>query len=49
MIAYAGAQRLARGDDDGLSFEVFSRSPLLGVQAHSPASQRYKSSRLPKN
>jgi len=48
MIAYAGAQRLARGDDDGLAFEVFSRSPVLGLRADSPAALRYKSSRLPK-
>jgi N6-L-threonylcarbamoyladenine synthase len=48
MIAYAGAQRLARGDDDGLALSVFSRSPVLGVQAGSPAAKRYKSSRLPR-
>ncbi|HEX2675291.1 MAG TPA: tRNA (adenosine(37)-N6)-threonylcarbamoyltransferase complex transferase subunit TsaD [Polyangiales bacterium] len=48
MIAYAGAQRLARGDDDGPALEVFSRSPVLGARPDSPASKRYKSSRLPK-
>ena len=48
MIAYAGAQRLARGDDDGLGLSVFSRSPVLGLQAGSPAAKRYKSSRLPR-
>jgi N6-L-threonylcarbamoyladenine synthase len=48
MIAYAGAQRLARGDDDGLGLAVFSRSPVLGVTPGSPASKRYKSSRLPR-
>ncbi|HKU39504.1 MAG TPA: tRNA (adenosine(37)-N6)-threonylcarbamoyltransferase complex transferase subunit TsaD [Polyangiales bacterium] len=49
MIAYAGAQRLARGDDDGLGLAVFSRSPILGAAPGSPALQRYKSSRLPRN
>ena len=48
MIAYAGLQRLMRGDDDGLALEVFSRSPILGVTAESPAARRYKSSRLPR-
>jgi N6-L-threonylcarbamoyladenine synthase len=48
MIAYAGAQRLARGDADGLGLEVFSRSPVLGVTPGSPAAKRYKSSRLPR-
>jgi N6-L-threonylcarbamoyladenine synthase len=48
MIAYAGAQRLLRGDDDGPALEVFSRSPVLGVTAGSPAALRYKSSRLPR-
>jgi N6-L-threonylcarbamoyladenine synthase len=48
MIAYAGAQRLARGDDDGLGLSVFSRSPILGVSAESVAARRYKSSRLPR-
>jgi N6-L-threonylcarbamoyladenine synthase len=48
MIAYAGAQRLARGEDDGLALSVFSRSPVLGVSAESPAARRYKSSRLPR-
>jgi N6-L-threonylcarbamoyladenine synthase len=49
MIAYAGAQRLARGDDDGLGLSVFSRSPVLGAQPGSTALQRYKSSRLPRS
>jgi N6-L-threonylcarbamoyladenine synthase len=48
MIAYAGAQRLARGDNDGLGLAVFSRSPILGAQPGSPATRRYKSSRLPR-
>lgn len=48
MIAYAGAQRLARGDDDGLGLSVFSRSPVLGVTVGSVAAKRYKSSRLPR-
>ena len=48
MIAYAGAQRLLRGDDDGLGLTIFSRSPLLGVSAGSAAARRYKSSRLPR-
>jgi N6-L-threonylcarbamoyladenine synthase len=49
MIAYAGTQRLARGEDDGLALSVFSRSPVLGVSAESPAARRYKSSRLPRS
>jgi N6-L-threonylcarbamoyladenine synthase len=48
MIAYAGAQRLLRGDDDGLDLSVFSRSPILGATPGSPATKRYKSSRLPR-
>ncbi len=48
MIAYAGAQRLAHAHDDGLALEVFSRSPILGLKADSPAARRYKSSRLPR-
>jgi N6-L-threonylcarbamoyladenine synthase len=48
MIAYAGAQRLARGDDDGLGLAIFSRSPMLGVSAGTAAARRYKSSRLPR-
>lgn len=48
MIAYAGAQRLLRGDDDGPTLDIFSRSPLLGVLPHTPAARRYKSSRLPR-
>jgi len=48
MIAYAGAQRLARGDDDGPGLTVFSRSPILGAQPGSEALRRYKSSRLPR-
>jgi N6-L-threonylcarbamoyladenine synthase len=48
MIAYAGAQRLLRGDDDGLGLSVFSRSPVLGVTPGSVAARRYKSSRLPR-
>jgi N6-L-threonylcarbamoyladenine synthase len=47
MIAYAGAQRLLQGADDGLGLSVFSRSPVLGVQAGSQVA-RYKSSRLPR-
>lgn len=48
MIAYAGAQRLLTGADDGLGLSVFSRSPILGVTAESQAARRYKSSRLPR-
>jgi N6-L-threonylcarbamoyladenine synthase len=48
MIAYAGGQRLLRGDDDGLDLSVFSRSPVLGVSPGSAAAKRYKSSRLPR-
>jgi N6-L-threonylcarbamoyladenine synthase len=48
MIAYAGAQRLSRCQDDGLGLSVFSRSPILGLSPDSPASLRYKSSRLPR-
>jgi N6-L-threonylcarbamoyladenine synthase len=48
MIAYAGAARLARGEDDGLALSVFSRSPVLGASGSSPALLRYRSSRLPR-
>jgi N6-L-threonylcarbamoyladenine synthase len=48
MIAYAGAQRLVRGENDGLEFSVFSRSPILGLKPGTPAARRYKSSRLPR-
>ena len=48
MIAYAGAQRLLRGDDDGGGLSVFSRSPVLGVTPGTAAARRYKSSRLPR-
>jgi N6-L-threonylcarbamoyladenine synthase len=47
MIAYAGAQRLSQGADDGLGLSVFSRSPILGA-AGDAAVARYKSSRLPR-
>lgn len=49
MIAYAGAQRLARGEDDGAALAVFSRSPILGATPGSAATRRYKSSRLPRS
>jgi N6-L-threonylcarbamoyladenine synthase len=48
MIAYAGAQRLAQGDNDGLALSVFSRSPVLGAAPGAAATRRYKSSRLPR-
>jgi N6-L-threonylcarbamoyladenine synthase len=48
MIAFAGAARLARGEDDGLGLPIFSRSPILGAREGSPALQRYRSSRLPR-
>jgi N6-L-threonylcarbamoyladenine synthase len=48
MIAYAGAQRLANGEDDGGGLGVFSRSPILGASPGSAATRRYKSSRLPR-
>ena len=48
MIAYAGACRLVRGENDGLDFPVFSRSPILGARAGSPALRRYRSQRLPR-
>lgn len=48
MIAYAGAQRLARGENDGTGLSVFSRSPILGVRPGAEAAKRYKSSRLPR-
>jgi N6-L-threonylcarbamoyladenine synthase len=44
MIAYAGAQRLIDGANDGLGLSVFSRSPVLGGSA-----PRYRSSRLPRS
>ena len=47
MIAYAGAQRLVRGDRDDLGLTVFSRSPVLGA-VEGEAVTRYKSSRLPR-
>jgi N6-L-threonylcarbamoyladenine synthase len=46
MIAYAGAQKLAAGADDGLDLAVFSRSPVLGARAGSPALRRYRSSKF---
>jgi N6-L-threonylcarbamoyladenine synthase len=48
MIAYAGACRLVRGEDDGLGLDVFSRSPILGARPGSNALLRYRSSRLPR-
>jgi N6-L-threonylcarbamoyladenine synthase len=48
MIAYAGAQRLAQGANDGLALSVFSRSPVLGAAPGAAATRRYKSSRLPR-
>jgi N6-L-threonylcarbamoyladenine synthase len=48
MIAYAGACRLVRGENDGPGVQVFSRSPILGAQAGSAALRRYRSSRLPR-
>jgi N6-L-threonylcarbamoyladenine synthase len=48
MIAYAGACRLVRGENDGLGMEVFSRSPILGARPGSPALKRYRSQRLPR-
>jgi N6-L-threonylcarbamoyladenine synthase len=48
MIAYAGAQRLLQGADDGLGLSVFSRSPVLGASSDSEPAPRYKSSRLPR-
>jgi N6-L-threonylcarbamoyladenine synthase len=48
MIAYAGACRLARGEDDGPALGVFSRSPILGAREGSPARKRYRSQRLPR-
>jgi N6-L-threonylcarbamoyladenine synthase len=47
MIAYAGAQRLLRGERDDLGLSVFSRSPILGAVEGGNV-QRYKSSRLPR-
>ncbi len=48
MIAYAGACRLQAGERDGLDLNIFSRSPILGAKADSPALRRYKSSKLPR-
>jgi N6-L-threonylcarbamoyladenine synthase len=48
MIAYAGAQRLVNGENDGGGLGVFSRSPILGASPGSAATRRYKSSRLPR-
>jgi N6-L-threonylcarbamoyladenine synthase len=48
MIAYAGACRLVRGENDGPTLGVFSRSPILGARSGSPALVRYRSSRLPR-
>jgi len=48
MIAYAGSCLLRDGRDDGLDIPIFSRSPILGAKAGSPALRRYRSSRLPK-
>jgi N6-L-threonylcarbamoyladenine synthase len=50
MIAYAGAQRLSQGANDGLELPVFSRSPVLGARTSGPGAtvRRYKSSRLPR-
>ncbi len=48
MIAYAGACRLVRGENDGHALDVFSRSPILGAAPGSVASRRYRSSRLPR-
>jgi N6-L-threonylcarbamoyladenine synthase len=49
MIAYAGACRLDAGERDDLELNVFSRSPILGARPGSPATRRYKSSKLPRN
>ena len=49
MIAYAGACRLARGEDDGRELGVYSRSPILGLKPGSAAARRYRSSRLPRS
>lgn len=48
MIAFAGAARLANGQSDAFSLEVFSRSPVLGASPGSAALRRYKSSKLPR-
>jgi hypothetical protein len=48
MIAYAGACLLKRGRRDDLDLPVFSRSPILGARAGSPALRRYRSSKLPR-
>jgi N6-L-threonylcarbamoyladenine synthase len=44
MIAYAGICRLQAGAQDTLELDVFSRSPILGVQPGSM--KRYRSQRL---
>jgi N6-L-threonylcarbamoyladenine synthase len=49
MIAYAGACRLQRGERDDVDMHVFSRSPILGAKAGSPALRRYRSSKLAKD
>ncbi|MDD9939842.1 MAG: tRNA (adenosine(37)-N6)-threonylcarbamoyltransferase complex transferase subunit TsaD [Myxococcales bacterium] len=49
MIAYAGACRLASGQQDDLALSVFSRSPILGAPPGSPALKRYRSQRLPRS
>jgi N6-L-threonylcarbamoyladenine synthase len=49
MIAYAGACRLSRGERDDINMHVFSRSPILGAKAGSPALRRYRSSKLVKS
>jgi len=46
MIAFAGACRLREGARDGLELEVFSRSPMLGVEMGT--ARRYRSQRLPR-
>jgi N6-L-threonylcarbamoyladenine synthase len=50
MIAYAGACRLLAGQQDDMTLNVFSRSPILGAVEGSPALRRYRSSkRIPKS
>lgn len=46
MIAYAGACKLSAGANDGIDLPVFSRSPILGASASSPAMRRYRSSKV---
>jgi N6-L-threonylcarbamoyladenine synthase len=49
MIAYAGACRLLAGEQDDMTLNLFSRSPILGAAEGSPALRRYRSSRrIPK-